>query len=126
MDLDTIYTQSAPEAIGPYSQAISTGSLLFTSGQIAIDPTTNELVEGGIEEQTRQVLTNIDAILDAAGTSRENIIMCNVYLKDLSDFTAFNSAYADFFGEHKPARVTVEVSALPKGALVEISVIAKL
>ncbi len=121
-----ISTDRAPDAIGPYSQGVIAGNLLFISGQIAIDPNTNEFFGGGIAAQTKRVLENISAVVQSAGTSIDKIVLCNVYLKDLSDFSAFNEVYAGYFANNPPARVTVEVGNLPKNALVEISAIAEL
>jgi len=121
-----ISSKNAPDAIGPYSQAVASGSLLFISGQIAIDPATNQMIDGDISTQTDRVLKNIDAVLVAAGTNRQKILSCTVYLRNLADFAAFNMRYAEFFGKHKPARATVEVGNLPKGALIEISAISEL
>ncbi len=121
-----ISTEKAPKAIGPYSQGIISGNMIFVSGQIAIDPLTNQFIGGDIVIQTKRSLSNIDAILSNAGSSKNKILKCNVYLTDLNMFNDFNNAYSDFFSEHKPARVTIEVSRLPKNALVEISAIAEL
>jgi 2-iminobutanoate/2-iminopropanoate deaminase len=118
-----IATQYAPQAIGPYSQAIQSGNFLFVSGQIAIDPKTGALVEGDIEAQTEQVLKNIAAIIEAAGMTVQNAVKCTCFLKDMNDFAKFNSVYETYFGESLPARETVEVSRLPKDVLVEVSVI---
>ena len=118
-----IETKNAPQAIGPYSQAIQCGDFLFVSGQIAIDPKTNALVEGDIEAQTEQVLKNIAAIIEAAGMTVQNAVKCSCFLKDMNDFAKFNAVYETCFGESLPARETVEVSRLPKDVLVEISVI---
>jgi len=118
-----IATKNAPQAIGPYSQAIQYGDFLFVSGQIAIDPETGDLAEGDIEAQTEQVLKNITAILKAAGMTVQNTVKCTCFLKDMNDFARFNSVYASYFGESLPARETVEVSRLPKDVLVEISAI---
>ena len=116
-----IATTNAPAAIGPYSQAIDCGSLLITSGQIPIDPATGNLVEGDITAQTRQSLTNVKAILEAAGLTMDNVAKTTVFLAHMSDFAAMNAVYAEFFTEgNYPARSAVEVGALPKGALVEI------
>ena len=120
-----IHTTDAPEAIGPYSQGVIAANLVFTSGQIAIDPATNRFLDGDIKAQTERVLKNISAILESAGTSMKNVILCNVYLKNLDDFAAFNDVYEKFFPENPPARVTVEVKNLPKDALVEISAVAE-
>ncbi len=122
--MQRIETDKAPKAIGPYSQAIKYESFVFISGQIAIDPKTQEMVKGGIEEQTKQVMENIGAILKEAGLSFDNVIKTTIYLKNLSDFEIVNKIYGEYFKEHKPARATVEVSNLPKGALIEIEVIA--
>ncbi len=118
-----IVTQNAPQAIGPYSQAIQCGDFLFVSGQIAIDPETGDLVEGDIKAQTEQVLKNIAAIIEAAGTTVQNAVKCTCFLKDMNDFVRFNSVYESYFGKSLPARETVEVSRLPKDVLVEVSVI---
>ena len=114
----------APAAIGPYSQAIDCGSFLVTSGQVPFDPATGEFVPGGITEQTRQVLTNVKAILEAAGLTMDNVVKTTVFLQNMSDFAAMNAVYAEFFTEGQyPARSAVEVGALPRGALVEIETI---
>ncbi|WP_054853451.1 RidA family protein [Vulcanisaeta distributa] len=120
----TVFTEKAPKPIGPYSQAVQVGNFLFVSGQIPIDPSTGQLVKGGIKEQTERVLENIKAILEAAGYSLSNVAWVFVALKDLSKFSEFNEVYSRYFRESPPARITVEVSNLPSGALVEISVIA--
>ena len=117
-------TGSAPKAIGPYSQAIKVGNFIFTSGQIAIDPEKNELISGGIQDQTRRVLENLGAVLKAAGSSLENVVKTTVYLSDMNEFSAMNEVYAQFFESTKPARATVEVSRLPKDVKVEIDAIA--
>lgn len=119
-----ISTEKAPKAIGPYSQAVEANSMLFISGQLAIEPETNQFIGGDIIAQTKHVLENIQSILIAAGSSKDRVLFCTIYLKNLNDFAAFNEVYANFFGEHRPARATVEVSNLPKGALIEISAIA--
>ena len=121
-----IHTKLAPEAIGPYSQAIHVRNLVFTSGQIPIDPATGAFVEGGIKEQTRQSLLNVKAILENAGTSMDNVIKTTVFLADMNDFADMNSVYAEFFNAPYPARSAVAVKTLPKGALVEIEVIAEI
>ena len=121
-----ISTPQAPAAIGPYSQAIRIGNLLFTSGQIPIDPATGILVEGGIKEQTRQSLSNVQAILQKAGLSMANVIKTTVFMADMNDFADMNAVYAEFFAEPYPARSAVAVKTLPKGALVEIEVVAEL
>ena len=119
-----INTNQAPAAIGPYSQAIKVGNLVYTSGQIPINPATGNFVEGGIKEQTRQSLTNIKAILEEAGLSMNNVVKTTVFLADMNDFADMNSVYAEFFSEPYPARSAVAVKKLPKGALVEIEVVA--
>jgi 2-iminobutanoate/2-iminopropanoate deaminase len=122
--LEVISTDDAPQAIGPYSQAVRIGGLVFTSGQIAIDPGTGELIQGGVEEQTRRVLENLKGVLEAAGCYLENVVKTTVYLADMKDFSAMNAVYEEIFGSSKPARSTVEVSRLPKDVRVEIDVIA--
>jgi len=119
-----ISTTKAPAAIGPYSQAIKVGNLVYTSGQIPIDPATGNFVEGGIKEQTRQSLTNIKAILGEVGLSMSNVVKTTVFLADMNDFADMNAVYAEFFAEPYPARSAVAVKNLPKGALVEIEVVA--
>ena len=123
MALQIIHTTAAPAAVGPYSQAVRTGNLLLTSGQLGLDPETGILPEG-VEAQTKQALQNIDAILAEAGYSREDVAKTTVFIRNMGDFGTVNGIYADFFGGHKPARSCVEVSALPKGGLVEIEVTA--
>ena len=120
---EKIATPNAPQAIGPYSQAIRLGDLLFVSGQIAIDPQTANIIEGDIEAQTEQVLKNIAAIIEAAGMSLQDVVKCTCFLKDMNDFVRFNGVYENYFGEILPARETVEVSRLPKDVLVEVSAI---
>ena len=120
-----ISTKKAPAAIGPYSQAIRVGNLVYISGQIPIDPVTGAFAEGGIKEQTRQSLTNVNAILEEAGLSMGNVVKTTVFMADMSDFADMNSVYAEFFAEPYPARSAVAVKTLPKGALVEIEVIAE-
>jgi 2-iminobutanoate/2-iminopropanoate deaminase len=120
-----IYTANAPEPIGPYSQAILTGNMLYTSGQIAINPKTNELVLNSIEEETQQVMENIKAILDAAGMTFDNIIKCTIFIMNMNDFAAINQVYGSYFNpETAPARETVQVACLPKNVNIEISVVA--
>lgn len=119
-----ISTSNAPKAIGPYSQAIEAGGLIFVSGQIPLIPATGEIVEGSVEVQTARVLENLKAILDAAGSSLENVVKTTVYITNMDDFAKVNGIYGQYFQENPPARVCVEVSKLPKGALVEIDVIA--
>lgn len=122
--MKAISTKKAPAAIGPYSQAIQVGNLVYTSGQIPIDPATGTFVEGGIKEQTRQSLTNVRAILEEAGLSMANVVKTTVFLADMADFADMNAVYAEFFAESYPARSAVAVKSLPKGALVEIEVVA--
>lgn len=119
-----ISTAEAPKAIGPYSQAIEAGGFVFVSGQIPLIPATGELVEGSVEVQTARVLENLKAILEAAGLSMENVVKTTVYITNMDDFAKVNGIYGQYFQENPPARVCVEVSKLPKGALVEIDVIA--
>ena len=119
-----IYTENAPAAIGPYSQAVVTGNLIFTSGQIALDPATGVLVDGGIKAQTHRVCKNLEAVLEAAGSSLNGAVKTVCFLSDMADFAAFNEIYAEYFTE-KPARSCVAVKELPKGALVEIEAIAE-
>ena len=121
---NTVSTEKAPKAIGPYSQAVCTGSLVFTSGQIALDPGTGALVKGGIAEQTRQVCGNIKAVLEAAGCTMEDVVKTTCFLSDMSDFVVFNEVYAGFF-TGSPARSCVAVKSLPKGALVEVEAVAE-
>ena len=122
--MNIIATSEAPKAIGPYSQAIDTGALVFCSGQIPLDPGTMQLVEGGITEQTQQVFRNMSAVLAAAGLVLNDVIKTTVFLQDMGDFAEMNAVYADAFGDHAPARSTVEVAKLPLGACVEIECIA--
>ncbi len=122
--METINTDAAPAAIGPYSQAKTRDGLVFCSGQIPLDPQTMQLVEGGIEAQTRQVFRNVQAILAAAGLTLEHIVKTTVFLQDMTEFAAMNTVYAECLGEHAPARSTVEVAKLPLGAKVEIECIA--
>lgn len=123
MALQIIQTAAAPAAIGPYSQAIQTGNLLLSSGQLGLDPVTGSLPEG-VEAQAVQALKNIGAILSEAGYTKEDVVKTTVFIRNMGDFGKVNAIYAAFFGDHKPARSCVEVSALPKGGLVEIEVIA--
>jgi 2-iminobutanoate/2-iminopropanoate deaminase len=120
-----ISTSKAPAAIGPYSQAIQVGNLIYTSGQIPIDPATGQLVEGGIKEQTRQTLNNIQAILQEAGLTMTSVVKTTVFMADMADFAEMNSVYAEFFTEPYPVRSAVAVKTLPKNALVEIEVVAE-
>ena len=121
-----VSTSSAPKAIGPYSQAIRAGSLLFVSGQVPIDPATGNLVEGDIAAQTRRVFDNIGAILEAAGASFDHVVRTTVYLADMNDFAAMNEVYGTYFSSPAPARATVQAARLPKDARIEIDVIASL
>ena len=121
-----INTDNAPAPIGPYNQAVKSGHLIFTSGQIPIDPMTGNMVSGGIREQTIQVLENLKSVLEAANCTLDDVIKTTVFLADMADFPTLNTIYAEYFGEENaPARSTVQVAALPKGALVEIEAIAK-
>ena len=124
--MKVIKTTKAPAAIGPYSQAIQVGNLIYSSGQIPIDPATGTFVEGGIKEQTRQVLTNVKAILEEAGLTMNNVVKTTVFMADMGDFADMNTVYAEFFNEPFPARSAVAVKSLPKGALVEIEVVASI
>jgi 2-iminobutanoate/2-iminopropanoate deaminase len=124
MSRTTILTADAPSPIGPYSQAIRQGNMLFCSGQVALDPATGEMKNPSIEEETRQVLTNLSAVVKAGGAELHNVVKTTIFLTDLGNFAAVNGIYDEFFGTSKPARSTVEVSALPKGANVEIECIA--
>jgi 2-iminobutanoate/2-iminopropanoate deaminase len=129
MTKEAIETSKAPMAIGPYSQAIRSGNLVFTAGQVALEPATGQLVLGGIGEQTARVLENLKAILEAAGTSMERVVKSTVFLKSFEDFMAMNAVYGQYLGKDgapPPARSTVEISRLPKDALVEIEVIAEI
>ena len=119
-----IYTENAPEPIGPYSQAVLVGQTLYVSGQIALHPESGNLVDGSIEEETQQVLTNLGEILKAAGTSFANVVKCSIFVSDMHDFAAINGVYGSYFTDNPPARETVEVSTLPKNVNVEISCIA--
>ncbi len=119
-----VNSPKAPRAIGPYSQAVQVGSWVFCSGQLGMDPKTGRLVPGGIEAQTRQALTNLQHVLEAAGASLDNVVKVTVFLKNMDDFARMNAVYAEFFREPYPARAAVEVAALPKGALVEIEAVA--
>lgn len=126
MSLQTINTPAAPAAIGPYSQAVLAGGLLFISGQIPLDPVTGQVVAGGIAEQTRQVMTNLAAVLAAAGIDFSRLAKTTIFLTDLSDFAVVNGIYGEYFTGVFPARATVQVAALPKGVAVEIEGIASL
>ena len=124
--MKTIATEGAPQAIGPYSQALVSSDLLFVSGQIPLDPATGALVSGGIEQAVERVFDNIEAILAAAGATLDDVVKTTVYLLRMADFAAMNAVYARRFGEHRPARSTVAVAQLPKDAAVEIEVIARI
>ena len=119
-----ISTKDAPQAIGPYSQAVAAGDLLFCSGQVPLDPETMQLIVGDVAEQTRQVFKNLSAVLKEAGVSLEQVIKTTVFLQDMNEFAEMNAVYAECFGDHKPARATIEVAKLPLGARVEIEAIA--
>ena len=121
---DVIATDQAPKAIGPYSQAIRAAGLVFTSGQVAIDPATQQVVAGDIAAQTERVLKNLSAVLQAAGSSLDQALRCTVFLKNMGDFAAMNEVYGRYFGQAPPARTTVEAARLPREVLVEIDVIA--
>lgn len=125
-EVKTIATDRAPEAIGPYSQAVSTGEVMYLSGQVALDPASGELAGGTIEEQTARALENLGAVLAAAGSGFDRVLKTTVYLIDMKEFAAMNAVYARYFGDSRPARATVEVSRLPKNARVEIDAIALL
>ena len=122
--LDAVSTESAPAAIGPYSQAVVAGDLVFTAGQIAIDPATGDVVDGGIAAETAQVLRNLSAVLTAAGSGLDQVIKTTVYLADMGEFAAMNEVYATFFVASLPARAAIEAAALPRGVWVEIDCVA--
>jgi len=124
MSKRVVFTEKAPKPIGPYSQAVIANGFLFGSGQIPIDPEAGEVVKGGIEEQTRRVLENIKAVLEAAGCTLEDVVSVTVFLSDLNDFQAFNKVYGEYFKDSPPARTTVEVSRLPKGVKLEVNFVA--
>src|SRR6266511_1124334 len=124
MFMGRVTTEKAPKAIGPYSQAIAAGDLIFTAGQVALDPATGELVSGDIKLQTARVLDHLAAVLDAAGSGLDRVVKCTVFLADFAEFAAMNEVYGQRFGEHRPARSTVGTSALPRGARIEIECIA--
>jgi 2-iminobutanoate/2-iminopropanoate deaminase len=121
-----IYTQNAPEAVGPYSQAIRDGDLLFCSGQVALDPSSGELLGSSVADQTQRAMDNLGEILKAAGADFSNIVKVTAYLMDMNDFVEFNETYAGYFSSNPPARATVQVAGLPKGARVEVECIARL
>ena len=124
--MDYVATEKAPKAIGPYSQAVRAGNVLYASGQIPIDPSTGELVSGDFAMQARRVFANLAAVLEAAGTDFRHVVKATVYLTNLGDFQTLNGIYAEQFGDHKPARSTVGIAQLPKGATLEIDVVAVL
>lgn len=124
MKKKVIHTEKAPKAIGPYSQAIRTDAMIYSAGQIGLDPTTMEIVKGGIEAETRQALTNLKNVLEASGSGLEHVVKTLVFLQDMADFPKMNAIYAEYFPENPPARSTVAVAGLPKGAMVEIEVVA--
>ena len=123
--MDFHHTDSAPRAIGPYSQSVEVDGWLYTSGQIALDPASGEMAAGGFEAQAKQVLENLRHVLASAGCTFKNVVKATVYVIDLADFPKLNALYAEAMGDHRPARSTVQVAALPKGALVEIDLVAK-
>ncbi len=120
-----LHTDDAPKAIGPYSQAVETHGWVYTSGQVALDPATGKLVEGDFEAQAKQVLKNLEAVLATAGCTFKNVVKATVYLQSFGDFATLNRLYADVMGDHRPSRSTVQVAALPLGALVEIDFVAR-
>lgn len=121
---EIVHTDNAPKALGPYSQANVAGTMVFVSGQLALDPATGDFVPGGVREQTEQVLKNMTAILEAAGAKLSDVTACTVYLKDMNDFAAMNEVYAKYFNENPPTRAAIQVARLPKDGIVEISCIA--
>lgn len=123
MKRDIVHTDKAPKAIGPYSQAIRTETMIYTAGQTGLDPATGELIGSTVEEQTRQVLINLQNVIEAAGSTIGNVVKTTVFLKDMNDFSKMNAIYAEFFGQNPPARSTVAVAELPKGGLVEIEAV---
>ncbi len=124
MTIGIAHTDNAPRAIGPYSQATIHGDLVFTAGQVALDPVTMEVVAGGVAEQTEQVFKNLKAVLESAGSGFDRVLKTSVFLVDMADFAAMNEVYAKYFGTHRPARSTVAVSGLPRGVRVEIDCVA--
>jgi 2-iminobutanoate/2-iminopropanoate deaminase len=129
MSKTVVSTPLAPKAVGPYSQGIRCGNLVFTAGQAALDPNTQQLISGGIAEQTRRTLENLKAVLESAGTTLDRVVKANVYLKDMNDFAAMNAVYAEYLvpqGAIAPARTTIEAARLPKDALVEIELVAEI
>lgn len=125
MTIESHHTDDAPAAIGPYSQSVSFGDLLFTSGQIALDPATGEIVDGDFADQAKQVLRNLEAVLASAGCTFTDVIKATIYVADMAHFGTLNTLYAEAMGVHRPARSTVQAAGLPKGALVEIDLIAR-
>lgn len=123
--MDIVATNNAPQAIGPYSQAVVLGDWVFTSGQIALDPSRMEIVDGDVAAQTERVLQNVKAVLEAAGSNLDNVLKTTVYLTDMADFKAMNEVYARYFEDHKPARTTIQVAGLPMNARVEVDTIAQ-
>ena len=124
MKREIVHTDKAPKAIGPYSQAIRTETMIYTAGQTGLDPVTGELIGNTVEEQTRQVLINLQNVIEAAGSTLAHVVKTTVFLKDMNDFSKMNAIYAEFFGQNPPARSTVAVAGLPKGGLVEIEAVA--
>ncbi|ORE11984.1 endoribonuclease L-PSP [Rhizopus microsporus var. microsporus] len=124
MSVTPVNADNAPAALGPYSHAVKVNNLVYTSGQIALDPATGDIVKGGIKEQTEQVLKNLEAVLEASGSSFDKVVKTTVFLKDMNDFVAMNEVYGSFFSSHKPARSAVQVARLPKDVDVEIECIA--
>ncbi len=123
MKREIVHTDKAPKAIGPYSQAIRTETMIYTAGQTGLDPVTGELIGNTVEEQTRQVLINLQNVIEAAGSTLAHVVKTTVFLKDMNDFSKMNAIYAEFFGQNPPARSTVAVAGLPKGGLVEIEAV---
>lgn len=124
MQKQVVVAENAPKAIGPYSAGIKIGNFVYTAGQLGIDPATGDFIEGGVEAETRQALQNLKAVLEAAGTSLENVIKTTVFLRDMNDFAAMNAVYAQFFTANYPARSAVQVARLPKDGAVEIEAVA--
>ena len=124
MNRETVHTDRAPKVIGPYTQAVKANGFVYTAGQIPIDPSTGNIVDGGVTQQTRQVLENLKAVLQAAGSSLKQVVKATVFLKQMADFAAMNEVYAEYLSDAKPARSTVAVAELPRGALVEIDLVS--
>jgi 2-iminobutanoate/2-iminopropanoate deaminase len=124
MAITTVHTDQAPKAIGPYSQAVSHGDLIYSAGQIALDPASMQVVAGGVAEQTERVMANLAAVLEAAGSDLSRVLKTTVFLADMADFAAMNEVYARWFGDHRPARSTVAAAGLPRNVRVEIEVVA--